>query len=165
MPTDVLTVPLGAPIRPELPDGVRLHPLDAGDADALAAVYLESYPPGVAASDLADARREMAATFRGEYGTVRTDASVSAWHEATLVGAIMVVDHSIWDAWLAGPFIIDLFVSPAHRGLAIGRALVTHAIGACTDAGDPTLSLRFGVGTSAAAMAIYRELGFLPRQG
>ena len=37
-------------------------------ADDLAQCYLMSYPPDVAASDLDEAREEMNATFRGDYG-------------------------------------------------------------------------------------------------
>lgn len=131
-------------------------------ADDLAQCYLMSYPPDVAASDLDEAREEMNATFRGDYGKLRADASTTAWVGGRLAGAIMVVTHSIWDADLAGPFIIDLFTDPAARGKGVGRALVQHAVDVCSAAGDPALSLRFGEGTSEAAMGIYQKLGFQP---
>ena len=93
---------------------------------------------------------------------LRADASTTAWVGGRLAGAIMVVTHSIWDEHLTGPFIIDLFIDPHARGKGIGRALVQHAIATCCDAGDHTLSLRFGQGTSDAAMRIYQRLGFRP---
>lgn len=72
----------------------------------------------------------------------------------------MVVERSIWDEGLEGPFIIDLFVSPQARGRGVGRSLVQHAVQICALAGDAALSLRIGVGTSPAALAIYASLGF-----
>ena len=161
MPTDLLTLHLPQ-LYPadQLPGGLDFRGLDVGMADDLAQCYLMSYPPDVAASDLDEAREEMNATFRGDYGKLRADASTTAWVGGRLAGAIMVVTHSIWDAHLTGPFIIDLFIDPHARGKGIGRALVQHAIATCCDAGDHTLSLRFGQGTSDAAMRIYQWLGF-----
>ena len=49
------------------------------------------------------------------------------------------------------------------RGRGFGRQLVTAAMRACRSAGDATLSLRIGEGTSDAARALYRDLGFRPR--
>ena len=163
MSTDLLTLHLPPTHSADhAPGSLELRGLDAGTADDLARCYLAAYPQGVAASDLADAREEMEATFRGDYGELRADASASAWVDGRQAGAIMVVTHSIWDAHLTGPFIIDLFIDPHARGKGIGRALVQHAIATCCDAGDHTLSLRFGQGTSDAAMRIYQRLGFRP---
>lgn len=75
-------------------------------------------------------------------------------------GAILVVERSIWDDHLDGPFVIDRFVHPEARGLGLGRSLVLAAMEACTSAGDRQLSLRVGQGTSAAAHGLYRGLGF-----
>lgn len=74
----------------------------------------------------------------------------------------MAVERSIRDAVLAGPFLIDLLIAPTARGLGPGNALLDHAIRVCAHAGDPRLSLRFGEGTSDAAMTLYRRSGFLP---
>lgn len=161
MPKDLLTLPL---VDRQLPGAssshVALGPLAAASADDLADLYLVSYPSGVAAADLADAQQEIAATFRGEFGILRTDASATAWIDHHPVGAVMVVERSIWDEGLEGPFIIDLFVSPQARGRGVGRSLVQHAVQICALAGDAALSLRIGVGTSPAALAIYASLGF-----
>ncbi|WP_409482880.1 GNAT family N-acetyltransferase [Arsenicicoccus dermatophilus] len=144
------------------PPRVALRPLEAATTTALAALYLASYPPGIAAADMDEAVAEIEATFRGEYGVLRSDAGATAWSADHPVGAIMVVERSIWDPGLDGPFVIELFVAPEARGLGAGRALMAHAIQACARSGDAALSLRVGEGTSPAAMAIYRSLGFAP---
>lgn len=163
MSTDLLTLRLPRPTTtPVVPPGVRLGTLEPGDGELLAQAYLAAHPPGVAAQDLAEAREEMTSTFRGDYGDLRLDASATAWVDDHLAGAVMVVTHSIWDEGLVGPFIIDLFTAPRARGRGTGRALVQHAVHACGVAGDVALSLRFGDGTSEAAMALYRDLGFAP---
>jgi acetyltransferase, GNAT family len=139
-----------------------LRPLLGEDPDQLARIYLEGYPPGVAAADLAQARAEMALTLTGGYGVLRPDASLVAYDGGAAVGAVFTVERSIWDADLPGPFIIDLVVVPGARGRGTGRALLGGAVRACARAGEKTLSLRTGGGTSAAAAHLYRELGFRP---
>ncbi|USQ81365.1 GNAT family N-acetyltransferase [Ornithinimicrobium faecis] len=164
MPSDLMALPLAgrptAPAAPNAPTAVTLRSVSPADRDALAAAYLAAYPAGVAASDLAEARQEIDDTFQGEFGTLRPDATTVAVHAGQPVGAILVVERSIWDPELDGPFIIDLFVHPDAQGLAVGRALLDHAIHACALAGDATLSLRFGEGTSPAAHALYERAGF-----
>lgn len=163
MPTDILTLQLTDEVtqRFEHP-GLTIRPLEASQLEALAGLYLASYPPGIAAADVVEAETEMRETFAGAYGQLREDASASVWRDGELVGAIMVVHHSIWDENLEGPFIIDLFVAPAARGLGAGRALVRHAVSTCSRMGDSAISLRFGEGTSASAMHLYRSMGFTP---
>ena len=79
-----------------------------------------------------------------------------------MLGAVLVAEGSIWDGWLAGPFIIDLFVSPQARGIGAGRLLLEHAVRACRAAGDERVSLHIGEGTSPAALRLYQGLGFTP---
>ncbi len=161
MPSDLLTIalpPAGHPLSGR-PSG-QLIPLDHAQRDELARLYLASYPPQVGAEDLADALREIDATFAGEFGVVRSDASWVAQAGGKPAGAILVVERSIWDEHLHGPFIIDLFVDPEARGLGLGKSLVLAAMAACRNAGDHRLSLRIGEATSAAAHGLYRRLGF-----
>lgn len=101
------------------------------------------------------------ATLVGEYGALRHDACLVAFRHGAAAGAVLVVEHSIWDPQLPGPFVIDLFVTPAARGHGVATTLVMAAIEACRATGDATLSLRVGTGTSAAAHAIYATLGFV----
>ena len=145
---------------PSTIDAVELRPIQLSDRDALADAYLAAYPPGVAASSLGEAQQEMDESFAGEFGTLRPDLTQVAALQGRLVGAILVVDRSIWDPQLDGPFIIDLFVHPDLKGMGVGRALLDEAIHACATAGDVTLSLRIGDGTSPAAHALYARAGF-----
>jgi len=141
---------------------ITTRPVDVADRDRLAEVYLSAYPPEIGAADLPEALGEMDATFTGEYGRLRLDASQVVLDDLGVVtGAILVTTHSIWDEGLAGPFVIDLFVDPAVRGRRFGRALVQTAIDACRSAGDQMLSLRVGEGTTPAAHALYTSLGFV----
>lgn len=161
MPSGVMTLRLAGTASTLI--AVDLQPLDAASTDELAAAYLNAYPPGVACNTLDEAVQEIRDTFAGEYGTLRHDASAMAILNGRVLGAVLVVERSIWDAELDGPFIIDLFVDPVARGTGLGRALVQHAVNQCAAAGDEGLSLRVGEGTSPAAHALYRSLGFVSR--
>lgn len=163
MPTDLLTLrPPSPPALHPTPAATTLVRLTPDLGADLARVYLASYPPEVGAADLAEARAEIAATFAGDYGVLRHDASAAGLVDGRCVGCVMVVERSLWDHDLEGPFVIELFVDPAARRRGLGRALMTHAVAACVAAGDPALSLRFGEGTSPEAHHLYADLGFVP---
>lgn len=163
MSCDIRTLSLRAPlVLPATADRLTVPPVSPADRDSVAQVYLDSYPAGVGADDLASALDEMTATFTGEYGELRTDASFIARIDSMPVGAVFTTSHSIWDPDLNGPFIIDLFVDPAHRRAGVGRALVIETIKACVANQDKALSLRVGQGTSPQAHSLYARLGFLP---
>lgn len=163
MPSDLMTLTLtGRSTTPATIDTVELRPIQLSDRDALADAYLAAYPPGVAATTLSDAQQEMDDTFAGEFGTLRPDLTRVAVLQGRPVGAILVVGKSIWDPQLRGPFIIDLFVHPDVKGMGVGRALLDEAVHACAMAGDATVSLRIGEGTSPAAHALYARAGFEP---
>lgn len=159
MPSDLMTLHLSGPTSQ--PTTADLVPLDPNRIQELAEAYFNAYPLGIACNTLEEAVQEMRETFAGEYGSLRHDASAMAVYQGRVVGAIFVVERSIWDAELDGPFIIDLFVDPVAQGAGLGRALVQHAISECVAAGDEQLSLRVGEGTSPAAHALYKSLGFV----
>lgn len=162
MPSDIMTLSLfGVLTKPAFKiDAVELRAIERSDRDALAAAYLAAYPPGVAAANLADAEQEMDDTFAGEFGALRPDLTRVALLRGLPVGAVLVVEKSIWDPHLDGPFIIDLFVHPDAKGMGVGRALLDESVHACAVAGDSALSLRIGEGTSLAAHALYARAGF-----
>lgn len=114
MPSDLMTLHLSGATPPS--PSAALVPLDASRAHELAEVYFNAYPQGVACNTLAEAAHEIRDTFAGEYGSLRRDASAMAVLSGRVVGAVLVVERSIWDADLDGPFIIDLFVDPVDRG-------------------------------------------------
>ncbi|WP_203566703.1 GNAT family N-acetyltransferase [Aestuariimicrobium ganziense] len=158
MPQDLLTCPLGD--LPTTDGDTRLRTMRSSDRDDLAAAYQSAYPPEIGAANHAEALTEMDATFAGQYGVLRDDASFVALDGPRVVGAVMVTERSIWDEGLEGPFIIDLFVHADQKGRGFGAALVRAAMDACIRAGDNQLSLRVGEGSSPAAFALYRRLGF-----
>lgn len=157
MTSDLLTLAIAdattSPTTPSLP----IHPALPADIGAFARAYLCAYPPAIGAESHDTAMSEMRQTFDGEYGPLRDDLSFAAGLPP--VGAIFVTTHSLWDD-IPGPFIIDLFVHASAQGAGLGRALLTSTVTAARSAGDTTLSLRIGEGTSPAAHALYRRFGF-----
>lgn len=104
MPSDLMTLSLtGRTTTPASIDAVELRCIQTSDRDALATAYLAAYPPGVAATSLSEAQQEMDDTFADEFGVLRHDLTRVATIEDRPVGAILVVDKSIWDPQLEGP--------------------------------------------------------------
>lgn len=161
MPSDLLQLVLTesppAPVSP-----VSLRAAFPSDRVALAAAHFAAYPRHVACATLDEAQREIDATFAGEFGTLRTDASAAVLHGGEVIGGIFVVERSVIDGDPDCPYILDLFVRPDARGLGSGRSLINYVIRTCHAAGDTMLALRFGEGTSEHAKALYREAGFRP---
>ena len=73
-----------------------------------------------------------------------------------------MVREPIGDPQLRGPFGIDLFVHPDVGEMGVGRARLDESVHACATAGDATVSLRIGDGTSPAAHALYSRARFEP---
>lgn len=117
MPSVLMTLTLAgrSTHTPGKIDAVKLRGIEMSDRDALAAAYLAANSPGVAAASLRDARQEMDSTLDGEFGTLRTDLTRVAEVQGLPIGAMLVVEESIWDSELDGPFIIDLFVHPEAK--------------------------------------------------
>jgi len=161
MPSDVLQADLQhSDFTPTVSSYAVICPAEPSSSAALATAYFTAYPPGVAAGTLAEAQTEMEETFAHEFGQLLENASFVALYQGTPIGAIFVVEESIWDENLSGPFIIDLFVDPQHQGQGLGRALISAAMSACKAHGADTMSLRIGDGTSGVALELYKRLGF-----
>lgn len=160
MSSDILQIDL-ASLDPEMfPLHAELVGYSLVSLDDLALAYFESYPPGVASETLSEAQLEIQETYAHAYGKLIPAACFAVVMSSKAVGAIFVVETSIWDEDLSGPFIIDLFLKPEFRSQGLGKALVAAAIRSCVMRGDQTLSLRIGEGSSKQALRIYEGFGF-----
>lgn len=148
---------------PSFPDTVQfdIRSLAVQEADSLALIYLAAYPPGIAAANLDEAVTEILDSFAGDFGKLLTEASLGAYHDDELIGAILVVERSRWDPNLECPFVIDVFVDPRWQGQGAGRALLARSAQACLKKGHSQLALRVGEGTSSSANRIYASVGMV----
>lgn len=157
------TLTLAADLRDHLPGSVELptgvRGMTETDGDELAALYFESYEPGVACASPEEAADDVAASFQGEYGEFWWDASLVAVSDERIVSAVMTVRQAPWPDTPPGPFIIELFT---HRGLrrrGLARTLVESVIAHAGRADRRWLGLRV-MTDNAAAIGLYRSLGF-----
>jgi GNAT superfamily N-acetyltransferase len=148
------------PVASLCPEGYSVRPTEPPDIEALAALYLASYPPGAEVATLQQARTEMAASFAGDFGPLWLDLSfVASDGEQRLVSTIQVVRRAPWDGTPPGPFVIELFTSPDHRRRGLGRHLLIEALRGATESADTVIGLRVE-SENTAAVALYRDLGF-----
>ena len=139
--------------EPRVPRGITLTPL-ARPAAELVPAYLAAHPPDhpdyrVIADEDSDAW--MAALLAGKYGPM-LDSSGLAIADDVVVGAILIADLADPDPPFAGPWVMELFRDPAHRG--VGRALLERALARS----DRALGLAVTDGNPAAQL--YERLGF-----
>ncbi|MFT3860882.1 GNAT family N-acetyltransferase [Micropruina sp.] len=148
-------------LAPEPPAWVKLRPQVPADAEALGALYWDSYPKGLAAVDLEDAVEEMEGVFAGEYGTPIDAASLVVEDPAGgLIGCVQTVTSPPWEGIPAVPFVIELFVHPDHRRRGLGTLLLSAAAHACHAEGWQSIALNVQDETAAEASYLYRALGF-----
>lgn len=138
-----------------LVDGALVRPLNSADINAVADAYRRAYVGSPHAMTAAEADEEIVATWSGEYGPLLETASFGVWLEDELVGAILTVLDPPWDDVPPGPFILDLFVSPPHRRIGLGRALVQTVQNTL----PAPIALRVD-DTAPQARALYLSLGF-----
>jgi [ribosomal protein S18]-alanine N-acetyltransferase len=152
----------GLPLpAPEPPAGLTLRPQEPSDAEALGALYWDSYPKGVAAVDLEDAVEEMEGVFAGEYGTPVEEASlVVVDADGSLIGCIQTVTSPPWEGIPAVPFVIELFVHPGQRRRGLGTVLLLSAAQACFAKGWESMALNVQEETAGEAVHLYQRLGF-----
>ncbi len=153
----------GLPLpAPETPAGVTLRPQRPSDAEALGALYWDSYPKGAAAVDLEDAVEEMEGVFAGEYGTPVEEASlVVEDSDGAVIGCVQTVTSPPWEGIPAVPFVIELFIHPQHRRRGLGTALLLSAAQACHDSGWESMALNVQEETGKEAGQLYQRLGFV----
>jgi ribosomal protein S18 acetylase RimI-like enzyme len=146
----------------EVPRGdFTIRPLPAEELPLVADAYFASFRGTEAEFSVEEAAADVAATAAGEYGTYQPEHSAiaRAVTPATAdecVGAILVVRDPPYPDVPPGLFILDLFVTPAHRGRGLGKELVLHTI---SRAASDALWLRVNA-DNAPALALYTSLGF-----
>jgi GNAT superfamily N-acetyltransferase len=143
--------------RPPVPDppGYRLTDVDRPAADLLDA-HLAAYPPGHVDHRPEEPERALAdlenfVTGR-EFGPLLRGSGIAVAPDDTVVGALLIGTLP-GDPPLNGPWLIDVFRHPEHRG--VGRALLERAL-AIADV--PALGLMVTEGNPARAL--YERLGF-----
>jgi GNAT superfamily N-acetyltransferase len=139
----------------EEPPGVRLTDIDRPAADLVEA-RLAAYPPGH--PDREHIPQDNAAElhefiYGGRFGPLLAGSGLAVAGDDTVVGAI-VLGTIPGDPPRNGPWIIDIFRAPGHRG--IGRALLQRALALATVG---TLGLIVTDGNDAARR-LYEAVGF-----
>jgi GNAT superfamily N-acetyltransferase len=131
---------------PDPPPGLRFTPADRPAADLVDA-YRAAHPPGH--PDLVEGE-DVEAELHGHLSGPLLDCSgLAVDAEGNVVAAILIDDMPG-----EGPWIVELFRDPGHRGA--GRALLARAL-ALAD-GLPSLKLTVTHGNPAERL--YQELGF-----
>ncbi|MCD4549417.1 MULTISPECIES: GNAT family N-acetyltransferase [unclassified Schaalia] len=144
----------------ERPENYEIATLTRQDIPALAVLNIVAYEAPYTAQALFEATDELRLIFDGVFGIPRDDSFVGAWHEGTLIAAILVVVGPPWDeADTNTPVVLDLMVDPEFRRRGIATALIAEIARRCMKWGKESLSLRLDAHHSAAA-SLYDLLGF-----
>jgi GNAT superfamily N-acetyltransferase len=140
----------------DAPPGIRLTDVDRPAADLLDS-YQAAYPPDhpdhdfIPGDDLAELEAIIAG---GRYGPLLAGSGLAVAEDGAVVGAILLATIEGGDPPLYGPWVIDVWRDPAHRG--VGRALLARALAL---ADYDTLGLIVTEGNDAARR-LYEALGF-----
>ncbi|UYN82894.1 MAG: GNAT family N-acetyltransferase [Microcella sp.] len=144
-------------IRVPLAEGTLLRSLSPTRLDELANAYHQAYVGSPHEMTAAEARSEIDLTWAGEYGRLLANASLGVWVGNELAGAIVTVEDPPWDNVPRGAFILELFVTPPHRRMGLGRLLVQRVQNALRT----RIALRVD-DSAPQAKALYLSLGFQP---
>lgn len=140
-----------------LPEGIETRVVTRVDAEALAVLMDDAYRGTIDAEpgqDLDDARREIAATFAGDYGTPMLEASVVAVEHDDLVSASVVTRFE------GSPFVAFTMTRASHKGRGLSRAVMTRTVRILADAGASHLDLVVTAGNEPA-QRLSSSLGFV----
>ncbi len=140
-----------------LPEGIETRVVTRDDAEALALLMDDAYRGTIDAEpgqDLDDARREIAATFAGDYGSPMVEASVVAVEHDELVSASIVTRFE------GSPFVAFTMTRASHKGRGLSRAVMTRTVGMLADAGESHVALVVTAGNEPA-QRLYSSLGFV----
>jgi L-amino acid N-acyltransferase YncA len=131
-----------------------IRPAQAGDADAVAAIYNHGIAERQATFETRPRRPHEVAAWveEGRPFLVAVDA------DGDLVGFARVSPYSVRKAY-AGVGEHGVYVAPAARGRGVGQALLAALAGAAERAGYHKLTSRVFT-TNAASLALHRASGF-----
>jgi GNAT superfamily N-acetyltransferase len=151
----------------DTPPGVRLTDVDRPVADMLDA-YQAAYPPdhpdhGFLPGDDAE---ELEAVIVGErYGPLLAGSGLAVGEDGAVVGAILLGTIEGGDPPAYGPWVLDIFRAPGHRG--VGRALLARALALAdydtlglivTDGNDPARRLYEALDFTLVSSAIVVQI-------
>lgn len=146
--------------EPALPPGYRLRPCRPSDVNELGRLYFESYPRGVAGTNVSEAIADIEAAFSGAYGELWREASLVAFGaDEQLVASIQIVRRAPWKDTPDCPFVIELFTAPGHRRLGLARALLMQAMKTVMEEQHKHLALQVDE-ENVPALKLYRSVGF-----
>jgi GNAT superfamily N-acetyltransferase len=141
------------------PRGVRIVAADRPAADlagAFRAAYPREHPDFLSHPYPEDPGLELAPLLDGRYVGPLLDASALAVDDGDRVVGAALVNRAAGSPPEAGPWLSQLFRSPAFPGT--GRALLSHALSALAAAGEEALGLAVTDGNPAERL--YAALGF-----
>lgn len=139
--------------------GVVLEPLHRSAAD-LAELSMHAYAPGHPDHEVdpAPVQQELDDLLAGRLvGPLLPAASAVVLDGRRLVAASLV-NRMPGDPPFGGPWLSNVFRHPDPRYRGVGAVLITYALAALEEAGEPALGLAVTDGNPA--MAVYRRLGF-----
>jgi N-alpha-acetyltransferase 10/11 len=143
---------------PALADSVSIRSIADTDISLLAATYLRAFGSVVGGS-LEDAAAELKATFAGAWGVLWPEASLAAWQDGEVTGAVLAVRRPSWKDAPDYPWLIDVFTDPGHRRAGVARALLVESCRVMSAAGEPRVGLTVD-DANLPAVTLYRSLGF-----
>jgi ribosomal protein S18 acetylase RimI-like enzyme len=143
---------------PVLPGGVTIRPVAEDDIPLMAGPYLRAFGPA-AVTSVDDAVAELSASLGGAWGVPWPEASLAAWRDGELAGAVLAVRRPSWKDAPGYPWLIDVFTDPCHRRAGIARALIGAACRVMSTAGEPRVGLTVD-DENRAALTLYKSLGF-----
>lgn len=141
-----------------LPSGYTIERMRESNSQALAELYLASYPSSIV-EDMDAALQEIRETFAHEFGHLRTDLSPVVIKDNTIVATVMTVDEAPWPDTPPGLFLIEVITHPRHQRCGLAQSNLVWVAMQAQNQGHNTLALRVE-SDNGSAMALYRKLGF-----
>ena len=105
------------------------------------------------------ARTEIHQAFGGGYGELIPAACLVATTCGQVAGLVLTVRRAPWPDTPSGPFIIDLFTTPAHRRRGLARYLLHQAMAGTQPPEETVIGLRVEI-DNTTAQHLYRSAGF-----